>query len=91
MFSATVRCGASKRFLVHHRNADRRSIRRTAQEHFLALPKHPAAVALHQTRDNFHQRDLPAPFSPIRRCTSPRLHAKIAIPEGGHAAKTFLQ
>src|SRR5256885_12077828 len=45
-----------QRFLVDHRNADRRRLGRSFQMDFAPLPQHLTRIALNDAGDNFHER-----------------------------------
>ena len=66
-----------QRFLVHHGDADPRGLGGFPEMNFAAVPQHAAGVALHLPATIFISVDLPAPFSPSRRCTSPAATARL--------------
>ena len=79
-----------QRFLVDHRNPDRRRLRRGFEMHLAALPQHLPGIALDDSGDDLHQRGLARAIFAQQQMHFAGLNGEVAVAEGRDAAVSFL-
>src|SRR3954467_7423355 len=82
--------GGEKAFLVHHRDAVRRRLRRVLKRDFLASPEHIARVRLSDPGNNLPQRGLARAVLSHQKMNFALIDGKVTVAQRRDAAISLL-